>query len=243
MGHKISTIRRTLLVPLIAAVAVASASGARAQTDTTATAEQSHWGTLKVHILYTWPMGDNYVEAFNTCDEAFLSFLDFNSSINVNETIGGFVGFEYVLAHRYGIEGTLLFWRKVVDLKFEVEGYEVAGTPSFIMPILGFNYHFFKGKQTDLYAGPLLGLGILATGWGYEDLTIGKDVALGLNLALDYYVDDSWSFGTSLKYLDFGELDFSIFPPGFEGIICNNGLFGIGDMSILSLTIGVGYKF
>ena len=243
MGLKFPAIQRPLLVLLITAAAVASSSGIRAETDTTATKVQSHWGALKVHILYTWPTGDNYVEAWNDCDDALLNFLDFSSSINVNNTLGGFVGFEYVLAHRYGIEGTLLFWRNVVDLTFEAAGYEVAGTPSFIMPILGFNYHFFKGKKTDLYAGPLAGLGILATGWGYEDLTIGTDVALGLNLAFDYYVGDSWNFGTSLKYLDFGELDFSIFPPGFEGIICNNGLFGIGDMSILSLTIGVGYKF
>jgi opacity protein-like surface antigen len=243
MGHKNPVNKRTLLVLLIALAAVASAPGARAQTDTTATAARSHWGTLKVHILYTWPMGDSHVEAFNDCDGTILDFLDFSSSINVNETLGGFVGFEYVLAHRYGIEGTLLFWRNVVDLEFEASGFTISGTPSFIMPILGFNYHFFKGKKTDLYAGPMFGLGILATGWGYEDLKVGKDVALGLNLALDYYVDESWSFGTSLKYLDFGELDFSIFPPGFEGIICNNGLFGIGDMSILSVTLGVGYKF
>lgn len=242
MGHKNPAVQRMLVVLLIAVAVVAPASGARAQTDSTTT-EQSRWGTLKVHILYTWPMGDNYVEAFNTCDAVLLSFLDFSSSINVNETLGGFVGFEYVLAHRYGIEGTLLFWRNVVDLTFEAGGFEVAGTPSFIMPILGFNYHFFKGKKTDLYAGPVFGLGILATGWGYENLTVGKDVALGLNLAFDYYVDDSWNFGTSLKYLDFGELDFSLFPPEIEGIICNNGLFGIGNMSILSVTIGVGYKF
>jgi hypothetical protein len=46
-----------------------------------------------------------------------------------------------------------------------------------------------------------------------------------------------------MKYLDFGEMDFSIFPKGYDGLICNNGLFGVGDMRLLSLTVGVGYRF
>jgi outer membrane protein W len=204
---------------------------------------RSHWGTLKAHILYSWPLGDDRVEAFNSCDNTFLDFLDFQSSIDVNGSVGGLVGFEYVFAHRYGVEATLMFWHEVVTLGFEASGVSIEGAPSFIMPFLGGNYHFFKGGKTDLYAGPLVGLGVIATGWGPESLEISKDFALGLNLALDYYVAGSWNLGTSLRYLDFGEVDFSIFPPGFSGIICNNGLFGIGNMEILSATIGAGYRF
>ena len=80
------------------------------------------------------------------------------------------------------------------------------------------------------------------TGNPIGDIEISSDVALGLNLGLDHYVSDSWSVGCSLKYIDFGEVDFSIFPPGFDGLICNNGLFGIGSMSLVSLTLGIGLR-
>jgi len=206
-------------------------------------ASRSHWGVLKLQGMYSWPLGDNYVEAWNACEDSFLDFLDFYSSINVNNSVGVLGGFEYVLARRYGLEASFMYWHKVVDLKFEASGITIDGAPNFILPVLGFNYHFFTERKTDLYAGPLVGLGVIATGWGYDELDISKDVALGLNLALDYYIDESWSVGGTLKYLDFGSVDFSIFPAGVEGFVCNNGLFGIGDMRLLSLTIGVGYKF
>lgn len=232
--------RRPILVLLIAVSLGGFTAVSRADSEQ---ADQSHWGTLKFHGMYSWPLGDNRVEAWNTCDDSFFDVLDFYSTINVNNSAGVIAGFEYVFARRYGVEVTFMYWHKVVDLEFEATGITIAGAPNFIMPVLGFNYHFLKGRRTDLYAGVMGGLGVIATGWGYDNLEITKDMSLGLNLALDYYLDHSWSIGGDLKYLDFGRMDFSIFPPGFEGFVCNNGLFGIGDLRLLSMTIGVGYKF
>jgi opacity protein-like surface antigen len=110
------------------------------------------------------------------------------------------------------------------------------------MPTIGANYHFLTDEKKDLYAGGLCCLGAIATGVG-PDIEISKDVALGLNLGMDYYLEGSWSVGATLKYIDFGEIDFSLLPPWLEGVICNNGLFGLGHLNNLSITMGVGYKF
>ena len=240
MGPKALAIKTTIVVLLLALSVGGISVESRADSDN---ATRSHWGVLKFQGMYSWPLGDNHVEAWNTCDDSFFSFLDFYSSINVNNSVGVLGSFEYVLARRYGFEATFMYWHKVVDLKFEATGITIEGAPNFILPVLGFNFHFFTDRKTDLYAGPLVGLGVIATGWGYDNLEITKDVALGLNLALDYYLDDSWSIGGGLKYLDFGTMNFSIFPPGYGGFICNNGLFGIGNMRLLSASLGVGYKF
>ncbi len=153
--------RVPLLVLLFASSLVGVSAVSRADADEGA---RSHWGVLKLQGMYSWSLGDNHVEAWNTCDNSFFSILDFYSSINVNNSVGVLGGFEYVLARRYGLEATFMYWRKVVDLKFEATGITIEGAPNFIMPILGFNYHFFTGRKTDLYAGPLVGLGVIATG-------------------------------------------------------------------------------
>ncbi|HUV37355.1 MAG TPA: hypothetical protein VMX58_10490, partial [Patescibacteria group bacterium] len=114
--------------------------------------------------------------------------------------------------------------------------------PNFIMPVIGLNYHFLTGPRIDLYAGPLACLGVIASGLGI-DIDVSKDVALGIKAGIDYYIKGPWSLGATLEYLDFGELDFSLLPAGLEGIICDNGLFGIGSMNFISLKCGVGYRF
>ena len=60
---------------------------------------------------------------------------------------------------------------------------------------------------------------------------------------MDYYLGESWSLGGSLKYLDFGEVAFSVLPPGVDGLVCDNGLFGIGHLNFVSLNFGIGYRF
>jgi opacity protein-like surface antigen len=118
----------------------------------------------------------------------------------------------------------------------------IEGAPNFIMPTAGFNYHFLHGSIADIYLGGFACLGVVATGLG-TDIEVSKDFALGLNFGIDYYVSGSWSVGGNVKYLDFGQLDFSLLPPGIDGIICDNGLFGIGNLRTLSLTLGAGYRF
>jgi outer membrane protein W len=110
------------------------------------------------------------------------------------------------------------------------------------MPTLGANYHFLTDGKKDLYGGALCALGVIATGFA-TDIEVSKDVALGLTFGMDYYVRESWSFGGAVKYVDFGELEFSVLPPGVEGIVCDNGLFGLGRMNVVSLTFGIGYRF
>jgi opacity protein-like surface antigen len=228
---------RWLIFPLTAIIAVLTANPAPARS-----IERSHWGKLRLQGVASMATGHNGVEAWNSCDNSFFSFLDFTSSIEVNDTWGVLGSFEYVFARKYGIEVTFLYWWELVELRFETEGIEIEGAPNFILPVLGGNYRFLTRGDTDLYAGVIVGLGLLATGNPVGDIEIGSDVALGLNLGLDHYVSDSWSVGCSVKYVDFGEVDFSIFPPGVGGLICNNGLFGIGSMSLVSLTLGIGLR-
>jgi opacity protein-like surface antigen len=237
------TVPVTRFAAAILIAVAASGLGHDASCAESTKSSRSHWGTLRLQGMYTWPVGDNSVQAWNQCEDSFLDFLDFYSSINVNNSVGILASFEYVVARHYGFELSFLYWDRVVDLKFEAEDITIEGAPNFILPTLGFNYHFLPGRATDLYAGGAASLGVIATGWGIGDLEISKDVALGLNLGLDYYLDDSWSIGGGLRYMDFGRMDFSVFPPGFKGIVCNNGLFGIGDMAMLSMTVGGGFKF
>ena len=68
----------------------------------------------------------------------------------------------------------------MVELRFEAEGIEIEGAPNFILPVLGGNYHFLSRGNTDLYAGAIVGLGLLATGNPIGDIEISSDVALGL---------------------------------------------------------------
>lgn len=231
---------RILLIPVIAAVVLVSAANAAAAPS--GTENRSRWGKLRFQGIASMTTGHNSVEAWNSCDSDFFSFLDFSSGIKVNDTWGVLGSFEYVFARRYGLEVSFLYWWELVELTFAATGVEIAGAPNFILPVVGGNYHFLTRGKTDAFAGAIVGLGLLATGKPVTDIEISSDVALGLNLGLDYYVGDSWSVGCTLKYVDFGEVDFSIFPPGFSGLICNNGLFGIGNMSLVSLTFGVGLK-
>lgn len=229
---------RRLLFPLAAAVIVVLT----AIPATAREADRSRWGKLRLQGVASVATGHNGVEAWNSCDDSFFSFLNFTSSIEANDTWGVLGSFEYVFARKYGIEVSFLYWWELVELRFEAEGIEIEGAPNFILPVLGGNYHFLARGNTDLYAGAIVGLGLVAAGNPIGDIEISSDVALGLNLGLDQYIGNSWSVGFSLKYIDFGEVDFSIFPPGFGGLICNNGLFGIGSMSLVSLTLGIGLR-
>jgi opacity protein-like surface antigen len=226
-------------LPLVAALATAFCSIARADGGEEA---RTRWGTARLHGVYIAPLGDNHGEGWNECGSGWFGFLDFYSSINANEA-GGVVGsFEYVLKRRYGIEAGLAYWNDIVSIYFTTDGTTVEGSPNFIMPTIGFNYHFLAGARTDIYAGALSCLGVIATGLG-ADIEVSKDFALGLKIGADYCVKTSWSVGAVLQYIDFGEMDFSLLPPGLEGIVCDNGIFGIGSMNFVSLTCGMGYRF
>jgi opacity protein-like surface antigen len=203
---------------------------------------RTNWGIARIQGVMTLPIGNDHAEIWNDCGSGFFDFLNFAASINVN-TSGGVLGsFEYVLSRRYGIELGFQWWRQIIDISFETEDVTVEGAPNFIMPTLGFNYHILPGQAADLYAGGFACLGVVATGMG-TDIEVSKDFALGLNLGFDYYVSGSWSIGGTIKYLDFGQMDFSLLPTGIDGIICDNGLFGIGDMNTISLTCGAGFRF
>jgi opacity protein-like surface antigen len=224
---------------LIAALSVPPAQALHAQPGGTV---RTHWGIARIQGIMTLPVGNDHAELWNDCSDSWLDFLDFSASINVN-TSGGILGsFEYVLARRYGIELGLNWWRHIVDLRFETEDFTVEGVPNFIMPTLGFNYHILTDSRADLYAGVLACLGVTASGTG-ADIDVSKDVAFGLNLGFDYYFSGSWFIGGAAKYIDFGQMEFSLLPAGLAGIVCGNGLFGIGDMNTISLTCGAGYRF
>jgi len=213
-----------------------------AEAEPAETKRRSSYGKLRVQPLLAFPLGDNEVAGWNECG-GFFSLLDFYAGVSTNNSVGVTANFEYVFKGRYGIELSFLYMREVVDLEARVTGLKIAGSPNFVMPMLGANYHFISDSKKDLYAGGFVGLGVIATGWSYERIEISKDVALGLNLGLDYYLGDSWSLGGSVKYTDFGEIGFSIFPPGYSGLICDNGLFGLGHMNMVTFTVGAGYRF
>jgi len=200
------------------------------------------FGKLRVQPLLSLPVGDNEVSGWNECGD-YWSLLDFYGAARSNNSLGVTASFEYVISGRYGIELSFVYMREVVDLEARVTGLRIEGSPNFVLPMIGSNYHFLNDENIDLYAGGFVGLGVIATGWSYENIEISKDIALGINVGLDYYLTDTWSMGGSMKYTDFGEIGFSIFPPGYSGLICDNGLIGLGSMNMFTFTVGAGYRF
>jgi len=236
---KHSTIGRIALLFIASTIALAFHSDSIAET---ADESRTHWGKLRVQGVFIMPLADNRVEGWNDCGSGWFDFLNFYSSIDANRAGGTVASFEYVLKRRYGIELSMAYWADIVSIYFNTDGTNIEGSPNFIMPIIGVNYHFPSYSRVDMYAGPLACLGVIATGLG-TDIEVSKDVALGVKVGIDYYVKGAWSIGTILEYLDFGEMDFSLLPGELEGIVCNNGLFGIGSLNFISLRCGVGYRF
>jgi outer membrane protein W len=202
----------------------------------------SRWAVARFQGLVTFPLGENNVAAWNDCGSGWLGSVGFESSIDTHISGGCLANFEYVLKHRYGLEVGFTYWHEILTLWAEAAGYTVEGAPNFIMPTLGANYHFLTDEKKDIYGGALCALGVIATGSG-SDIDVSKDVALGLSLGMDYYVKGSWSVGATAKYIDFGEIDFSLFPEGVQGFLCDNGLIGLGHLNVISLTFGVGFRF
>lgn len=213
-------------------------SGARADEESAG----SSFGKLRVQPLFALPLGENEVAGWNDCG-SFFDLLNFYGALRSNSSVGVTANFEYVIRGRYGIELSFVYMREVVDIEAEAAGLRITGSPNFVMPMLGANYHFLGSRDKDVYAGGFVGLGVIATGWSYQRIEISKDVALGLTAGLDYYPWDSWSIGASVKYTDFGEIAFSVFPPGYSGLICDNGVFGLGHMNMITFAVGAGYRF
>lgn len=203
---------------------------------------RNHWGILRVNGLFTFPLGTNSVKAWNDCGDFWV--LNFDSSLDIKNAPGLVASFEYVVAKKYGMELSLIYWHKIVDIgvSYADDWQTIEGSPNFIMPVLGFNYHIFTGEKLDFYAGPIIGLGIYATGI-MTDIDVSGDTAFGINVGTDYYFRERWFIGGSARYVDFGDIGFSLFPPGYPGIVCNNGLVGIGDMNLMTFTAGVGFRF
>jgi len=238
-----SIIPRGMAVSLAAAALALILSVFAAPAGAGAAPEQrTHWATLRVHGTAAIQLGENHVEGWNDCGSGWLDYLSFSSTIDTR-TVGGVLGgFEYVFARRYGVEVDFLYWSEVVGIHFEAGDLTVDGSPTFIMPTLGANYHFLVDDKKDVYAGGMLGLGVIATGF-YTDIDVSKDFALGLNLGMDWFLSERWCLGGTVKYVDFGELAFSVLPPGMSGLVCDNGLFGIGHMNYVSLNLGLGLRF
>jgi len=235
-----SVVTKGMTMVLIAAMSMAALCS-DTQADTNGKT-RTHWGKFRLQGVFIVPIGDNHVEGWNDCGPGWFDFLNFYSSIDARTAGGVLASFEYVVKRRYGIEASLAYWNNIVDIYFTTNGTSIEGSPNFIMPIIGLNYHFLSDAKKDIFAGPIFCLGVTATGLA-TDIDVSKDLALGLKVGMDYYIKNSWSLGTNLTYIDFGEMDFSLLPAGLEGIICNNGLFGIGGMNFISVTCGVGYRF
>jgi opacity protein-like surface antigen len=206
----------------------------------------SHWGTLRLQGVLGVPLGENEVEAWNQCNDLpFLSFLDFYSALKVNTAGGVVASFEYVFKRRIGAELSFMYLADVIEIEFTATDVDLSikGAPNFTFPLLGANYHLTPGKPVDAYAGGFVALGVIAMGFPADEIEISKNFALGVNAGMDYHLGKAWSLGANLKYMDFGEVDFSVYPPGFEGFVCNNGLVGLGHLNFVSISLGVGYRF
>lgn len=236
-----TAIWKSLVVLAIAGAGLAAAAGCRAEA---ARWEKRQWAVARLRGLVTVPLGENAVRGWNECDSDWFDYLDFRSEIGVNVAPGVMASFEYVFARKYGVEIGFVYWYHIIDLFFETEGLEatVEGSPNFIMPTIGANYHFVTDEKKDIYAGAMCTLGVLATGF-FTDIDVSKDVALGVTVGMDYCVKGPWSVGGNLMYVDFGEIDFSVLPEGLEGFVCDNGLFGLGHLNVCTATFGVGYRF
>jgi outer membrane protein W len=231
--------KRLLLLLIAATLVAAFPREARAETGYET---PSRWAVARLQGLMTFPLGENNVAAWNDCGSGWLGSLGFDSSIDTRTSGGVLASFEYVFKRKYGVEIGLTYWRQIMTLWAEAAGYTVEGFPNFIMPTVGANYHFLTDGKKDIYGGALCTLGVIATGSG-SNIDVSKDIALGVTFGVDYYVKGSWSVGGAAKYIDFGEIDFSLFPEGVQGFLCDNGLFGLGHLNVVSLTVGIGYRF
>lgn len=231
--------KRLILLLLVAASIAELPCGASAESSYEV---PSRWAVARLQGLMTIPLGDNTVAAWNDCGSGWLGSLGFDSSIDTRTSGGVLASFEYVFKRKYGVEIGLTYWRQIMTLWAEAAGYTLEGFPNFIMPTFGANYHFLTDGKKDIYGGALCTLGVIATGSG-SNIDVSKDLALGLSFGMDYYAKGSWSVGAAAKYIDFGEIDFSLFPESVQGFLCDNGLFGLGHLNVVSLTVGIGYRF
>lgn len=203
--------------------------------------QRTSWTNLRLQGVGIAPLGQNRIEIWNECGGWF-DWLDFRTTVDV-ATTGGVTGsFEYVFKHRYGIEAALSWWYDVIEIDYRAGDFSISGSPNFILPTLGANYHFYSDGRKDFYAGGFFSLGVIVTGVGF-DIDVSSDVALGLNFGMDYAIADTWTLGFTVKYIDFGTLNFSLLPPGMRGIVCDNGAFGVGNLNFISATAGIGYRF
>lgn len=228
--------RRRWTIAALAAVALAAWCGPAASQ-----AARTTWGTLRLQGVGITPLGENNIEIWNQCG-GWLDWLDFRATVDVERT-GGIMGsFEYVFKRRYGIELAMSYWYEPIMIDYIAEDLRIEGSPKFILPTLGANYHFYTGERADVYAGGFFTLGVLITGVAF-DIDLESDWALGINAGMDYLFAGPWSVGFTVKYIDFGTLDFSILPPWLEGLVCDNGGFGVGNLNFISATAGIGYRF
>jgi opacity protein-like surface antigen len=235
--------KRLLLLSLAAIGIAAFPHETRAESGGAAGAvPPSRWAVARLQGLVTFPLGDNTIAAWNDCGSGWLGYLGFDSSIDTHWSGGVVATFEYVLHRRYGLEVGFTYWHEIMTLWAKAVGYTIEGCPNFIMPTIGANYHFVTDEKKDVYGGALCALGVIATGSG-SNIDVSKDVALGVSFGMDYRVKGPWSIGATAKYIDFGEIDFSLFPEGVQGFLCDNGLFGLGHLNVVSLTFGMGYRF
>lgn len=202
---------------------------------------RENWGTLRVQGVAITPLGEDHVEVWNECGGWF-DWLDFRATIDVERTAGVAGSFEYVFKRRYGIEVAMTWWYDAVVIDYRAEDLSITGSPNFILPTIGANYHFYNDDRKDIFAGGFVTIGVIVTGVGFG-VDLESDWTIGLNAGMDYTVSGPWTLGVTLKYIDFGTLDFSLLPPGIKGIVCDNGAFGVGNLNYLSATAGVGYRF
>jgi outer membrane protein W len=160
-------------------------------------------------------------------------------------SLGGFVGFEYMVSDRVGVDATLLSSNHDIEwteIGTEPEPFDVRGVWGDIsmMPlIIGANFHVKRTDALDFYMGPSLAYvmyGDLDATFGPEhDACVEDDFGFGAVVGLDVAFGGSgWTFSTALRYLQTGA-DVDEDPHYFEPYTL--------DVNPVILQVGVGKKW
>jgi outer membrane protein W len=159
-------------------------------------------------------------------------------TIEADDALGGFVGYEYLLSDLIGIGATLSFAGH--DVKGKIEGpggFSESATIGdiFVTPLtFDVNFHVVQSQSIDFFLGLNLGYVSLSklTVDGEGDVSIKNTTAAGATAGIDVpFGEGKWMFSGALQYLSFGaEVD-------------ESGADATVDIDPLVVRVGVGVKF
>jgi outer membrane protein W len=152
-------------------------------------ADDAKWN-LRFGLLYSNPTGD---------------FSDEGQTTELDDSTGIHASAEYRVNDLFGVEAGLGYAEH--DIEIEESGFPDIdfGEATWTALTVNGNFHLFRDREVDLYAGPTIGYvfwGDIDTDVFPSDVSTDDEFAIGANLGIDVPLGDSpWAFSGALRYL------------------------------------------